>query len=60
VADLANGLPSEGDHAGNARPAGALGQLQQRYGARHDPNLLYAAAQQLGQFLLILLGDFNA
>jgi hypothetical protein len=60
MAEFANGLRSEGDHAGNAWGAGALGQLQQSQGAQHDPNLLDAATQQLGEFLLVLLCDFYA
>ena len=40
---------SERDHVGDLRCAGALGQLQQSQGAQDDPNLLDAAAQQLGK-----------
>jgi hypothetical protein len=44
VADLANGLWSERNNAGNPRCAGAFGQLQQRQGAQDEPNLLHTAA----------------
>ena len=59
MADFANGLWGERDNAGNARCAGAFGQLQQRQGAQDDPNLLHPAAQQTAQFLLVLLRDLN-
>ena len=59
MADLANGLWGERDHAGNPRCTGAFGQLQQRQGAQDDPNLLHAAAQQLGEFLLVLWRDID-
>jgi hypothetical protein len=48
------------DHAGNPWGAGTLGQLQQRRSAQDDPHLLNSAAQQVGEFLLALLGDFDA
>ena len=50
---------SERDHIGDLRRAGALRQLQQRQGAQDDPNLLDAAAQQLGKFFLILRRDID-
>ena len=47
VTDLANGLRGERDHFGNPRRTGTFGQLEERQGAQHDPDLLYAAVQQL-------------
>jgi hypothetical protein len=40
--------------------AGALRQLQQRQGTQDNPNLLDAAAQQLGKLSLILRRDIDA
>ena len=60
TADIAYGLGSERDHVGDLRCAGALGQLQQSQGTQDDPNLLDAAAQQLGKLSLILRRDIDA
>ena len=60
VADFTDGLRGEGDDVGYLRRAGALGQLQQRQGAQHDPNLLHAAAQQVGKLFLVLRCDIDA
>jgi hypothetical protein len=54
TADIADGLGSQWDNAGNPWRAGAFRQLQQRQGAEDDPNLLNAAAQQLGKLSSIL------
>ena len=59
MADLADRLRGQRDHAGNPRRADAFGQLQQRQGPQDDPHLLHAAAQQLCKFLLILLRDID-
>ena len=40
MADLANGLWSEWDHAGNAWRTDALGQLQERQSSQDDTDLL--------------------
>src|SRR5260370_12951657 len=37
----------ERDHFGNPRRTGTFGQLEERQGAQHDPDLLYAAVQQV-------------
>ena len=60
AADIAYGLGCERDNLGNLRCAGALCQLQQSQGAQDDPNLLYAAAQQLGKLSLMLRRDIKA
>src|SRR5215831_12159538 len=60
MAEFPNGLRSQRNHIGNTRCADALGQLQQRQGAKDDPNLLNAATQQSGQFVLILLWNMDA
>jgi hypothetical protein len=56
---FANGLRSEWDGVGNLRRTNALGQLQQGQGPQDDPNLLDAAAQQVGKLLLILRRDID-
>ena len=60
AADTAYGLGSERDNVGDLRCAGALCQLQQSQGAQDDPNLLDAAAQQLGNLSLMLRRDIKA
>jgi len=54
-----DGLRSERDDLGDPRCAGAFSQLQQRQGAQDDPNLPHAAAQQIGEFFLVLWRDFD-
>jgi hypothetical protein len=49
-----------GDYVGDLRCAGAICQLQQSQGAQDNPNLLDAAAQQLGKPVLMLRRDVNA
>ena len=55
----ADGLGSEWDDLGNPRYTGAFGQLQERQCAQDDPNLLHTAAQQFGEFLLVLWRDID-
>src|SRR5271157_668912 len=57
--EVPNGLGGERNECGDARRANPLGQLQQRQCPQHDSDLLYAAAQQLPQLLLVLLLDFD-
>jgi len=59
MADFTNGLRGQWDDVGNLRRVGALGHLQQRQGAQHDPNLLYAAAQQASKFFLVSRCDID-
>ena len=59
MADLPNRLRSEWHHAGNPRCTNALGQLQERHGSQDDTDLLYAAAQQPRQFVLVFRFDFD-
>jgi len=59
MADLPNRLRREWDHAGNPRCTNALGQLQERHGSQDDTDLLYAAAQQPRQFVLVFRFDFD-
>src|SRR5215510_592141 len=60
AADTAYGLGSERDYVGDLRCAGALCQFQQSQGAQNDPNLLDAAAQQVGKLSLMLRRDIKA
>jgi hypothetical protein len=59
MADLPNRLWREWDHAGNPRCTNALGQLQERQGSQNDTDLLYAAAQQPRQLVLVFRFDFD-
>ena len=59
-ANIAYGLGSEWDHVGDLRCAAALGQLQQSQGTQDNPNLLDAAAQQLGKLSLMLRRNIKA
>jgi hypothetical protein len=59
MADLPNRLWREWDHAGNPRCTNAFGQLQERHGSQDDTDLLYAAAQQPRQFVLVFRFDFD-
>ena len=60
TADVAYRLGCEWDYVGDLGCAGALCQLQQSQGAQHNPNLLDAAAQQLGKLFLMFRRDVNA
>ena len=59
MSDLPNRLWREWDHAGNPRCTNALGQLQERQGSQNDTDLLYAAAQQPRQLVLVFRFDFD-
>jgi hypothetical protein len=49
----------QGNDFGNPRRADPFGHLQQGHRPQNDANLLNTAAQQLLQFLLVFLGDFD-
>ena len=55
AADVPDGLCRQRDYASDSRGGYALGQLQQRQGAKDNPNLLNPAAQDLGELFLIFL-----
>jgi len=57
--DGANGLRGERDDPGNPRRTGASSQLQQRQGTQDDAHLLHAAAEQFGEFFLVLRRDID-
>jgi hypothetical protein len=57
--EIPDGLGGERNQSGDARRANPLGQLQQRQGAQHDADLLYAAAQQFREFGPVLRFDFD-
>ena len=57
TADTAYGLGRERDYLSDLRCAGTLRQLQQSQGAQDNPNLLDTAAQELGEFSLMLRRD---
>ena len=54
MADFADGLWRERQHAGNARRTDALGQLQKYQSSQHHPHRLLAATYQTAKFLLIV------
>jgi hypothetical protein len=58
VANIANGLRSQRNHAGNPGCADTFGQLLEGQSTEYDSNLLYAAGEQAGECPLIG-GDFN-
>ena len=60
VTDFANRLLRERDGVGNLWCTNAFGQLQQCRGSQDHPDLLYIAAQQLGQLALVFRFDIDS
>ena len=54
-----NRLCSQPNHTGNPRRAKAFGQVQPRQGAQDDLHLLNPAAENPGEFLIILRCNFD-
>src|SRR5206468_2767090 len=59
AADVADGLCRQRNYTGDAWSGYAFGQLQKRQGAQNNPNLLNPTAEDLGELLLIFLGDLD-
>ena len=59
MADFPNRLRSERDHAGDLWCTNPLGQLPKRQSSQDHTDLLYAAAQEVGQFDLVFRLDFD-
>jgi hypothetical protein len=55
AANVTDGLCRQRNYAGHARRGYSFRQLQQRQGAKNNPNLLNPAAEDLDELLLIFL-----